>query len=419
MNQPYTDERMERALLSTIFIDNGALKDVSDLFRPDLFSNPDHRLIATTMLGLAQAGKRIDRHMVATRVAGKMPASYVATLVDEATVINARQYAETLESLWQGREARRVATDLLRLDPSTSGDQLVGQFSRRLAAIESKQVAEVKSLAEVMVDRLTTFQAIAADPDAQEYWATGFRLLDGMVGGFRKGEMFTIAARPGVGKTSFVTTVADGLASRGIPVCIFQLEDNADAVADRAILRRAKIGSSLLRDPGAWQKHHWDVVAAAVTKDVSLPVYVDDRHQRTMGDICAQMRKLARDKGVKVFVLDNLSEVLLDKADRGDERLDRALGRMSKQFRDTAQSVGAAAVLVVHLNRDIEKRGGDAKLSDIKNSGEVEDASHVVAVLSRQPESETLTVDIVKNRNGAKGKIDLRWNGPHMTVENW
>jgi replicative DNA helicase len=321
--------------------------------------------------------------------------------------------------LWQGREARRVATDLLRLDTTTAGDQLVGQFSRRLASIESKKVADVKSLAEIMVDRLATFQSIAANPNAVEYWATGYRQLDVMVGGFRKGEMFTIAARPGVGKTSLVTTVADNLATRGVPVCIFQLEDNADAVADRAILRRAKIGSALLRDPGAWQKHHWDVVANAVGRDVSLPVYVDDRHQRTMGDLCAQMRKLARDKGVKVFILDNLSEVLLDKADRGDERLDRALGRMSKQFRDTAQSVGAAAVLVVHLNREIEKRGGDARLSDIKNSGEVEDASHVVAVLSRLPDSESLTVDIVKNRNGAKGKIDLKWNGPHMTVENW
>jgi replicative DNA helicase len=70
VNQPYTDERLERALLSTVFLDNSTLKDVADLFRPDLFASEDHRLIATAMLGLSQAGKPIDRHMVVTKTIG-------------------------------------------------------------------------------------------------------------------------------------------------------------------------------------------------------------------------------------------------------------------------------------------------------------------------------------------------------------
>ena len=272
-----------------------------------------------------------------------------------------------------------------------------------------------------MLERLERREDLQRHPEKLKaaLWPTGFRSLDAIVGGLRAGHLFTIAARPGVGKSAFVSSMTDSLAERGVPVGIFQLEDYGDAFADRTISRSGHIPSVLMRDDARWETWHWDAAAKVVHERAAWPVYIDDQHGRTIGDLTGAMRRMARELGVKVFVLDNLAEVVIDGQDRGEERLDRALGRIAKAFRDAANALGAAPVLLVHLNRDLEKAGGrPPRLSDIKNSGELEDASHVVALFSRQKDSDVFTVDVAKNRNGPRGEVELQWVGETMTVQD-
>jgi replicative DNA helicase len=173
-----------------------------------------------------------------------------------------------------------------------------------------------------------------------------------------------------------------------------------------------------MRDGAPWQKWQWTKAAQVVSERANWPIWVDDVHGRTIHDLVGSMRRMSREHGVKVFVLDNLSEVVVDGQDRGEERLDRALGRIAKTYRDAAHDLGAAPVLVVHLNRETTKRAdGAPRLSDLKNSGEIEDASHVVALLSRDQGSDVLKVDVAKNRNGPVGQVELRWAGDQMRVE--
>ena len=157
------------------------------------------------------------------------------------------------------------------------------------------------------------------------------------------------------------------------------------------------------------------VFNAAVQAVADWPVYVDDQHGRTIHDLTAAMRRMHREHGVRVFFLDNVAEVVVDLRDR--ERKDEALGRIARQYRDAAKALGAAPVLVVHLNRDVEKRGdGRPRLSDLKNSGDIEDASHVVSLLWRPENSDKLLVDVAKNRAGPPGEIELLYVRELMEV---
>jgi replicative DNA helicase len=298
------------------------------------------------------------------------------------------------------------------------GEEFVGSFAERLSAIECRRSKPIRSLAEIAFARLERREEIQKHPELLQAWPTGYGVLDALTGGFRPGHLWTLAARPGVGKTAFVVSMLEHLAGKGVPVGMFVLEDYADAVADRTLMREGGIGSTFMRDTCPWGKETWNRAAKAVQKVSDWPVYVDDQHGRTIHDIAGTMRRMARDKGVRVFVLDNLSEVAIDRQDRGEERLDRALGRIAKVYRDAAHAVGACPVLIVHLNREVEKRQGQPRMSDLKNSGEIEDASHVVAMLTREKDSEVMNVDVVKNRAGPTGEVTLTYDRQYMAVRN-
>lgn len=415
----------EQAVLGSLLADPACFDLVADILRPDVFGVPEHRAVATEIVDLIGAGTPPDPVLVSQRLKARkveLPPEFVFDLARSIGVTaNVRHYVETLESTWAGREARRVARDLLNLDADLSGEELVARFAQQLSAIETRKSRPARKLAELMFERLERRDDLHRHPEKLKaaLWPTGFRALDVMVGGLRAGHLFTIAARPGVGKSAFVSAMTDSLAERGVPVGVFQLEDYGDAFADRTISRRGHIPTVLMRDGARWETWHWDAAVKVVHERADWPIYIDDQHGRTIGDITGAMRRMARELGVKVFVLDNLAEVVIDGQDRGEERLDRALGRIAKTFRDAANAVGAAPVLLVHLNRDLEKAGGrPPRLSDIKNSGELEDASHVVALFSRAKDSDVFSIDVAKNRNGPRGEVELQWVGETMTVQD-
>lgn len=411
----------EQALLGAVLVDEEALDMVGDLFRPELFAaQPWHAAIAREVVALRASQQPIDPVLVSQRLAGKAPPAAALELARAVgTSGNPRHYAETLESLWARREAKKIAAEMLRSDLDVRGEEFVATFAQRLSAIETRRARPSRRLSEVMFERLERREAIQKNPAllTDHLWSTGFRSLDGLVGGFVAGQLFTIAARPGVGKTAFVSALLDSLGERGIPVGLFQLEDYADAMADRAFMRQAGIASTMMRDSVRWEPYHWRKAGDAVNGCADWPIHIDDQHGRSIHETVGAMRRMSREHGVKVFFLDNLAEVVIDSAERGEERLDRALGRIAKTYRDAAKALGAAAVLVVHLNREVERRQDPKpKLSDLKNSGEIEDASHVVAMLSRAPDSDALVVDLAKNRNGPTAEVELEYAKELMAV---
>lgn len=417
------DLQAEQAVLGALLCGGCSWDDVADLYRADMFAAaPAHSLVAVELEALGRSNQAIDPVIITARLSAAKADVPPAFVFDLARGIgsgsNVRHYLGILESLWAKRAAKRVAAEMLHSTVDCSGQEFVGRFAERLSAIETRHGRPVRRLAQAMYERLERREAIQKDPSLLQAWKTGFSVLDAMTGGFKPGHLFTIGALPGVGKTAFMTSVLKTLARQKTPAGVFMLEDYEDALADRTIIREGKIHSTLMRDGTQWGKETWSRASSAVDAAADWPIYVDDQHGRTIHDIAGSMRRMARDHGVKVFFLDNIAEVVIDQQDRGEERLDRALGRIAKTYRDTAKAVGAAPVLIAHLNRDAAKSGGKPKMNHLKNSGEIEDASHVVALLTRETDGSLMTVDLVKNRNGPPGEIALTYDAQLMEVRN-
>lgn len=416
----------EQAVLGGLLTDTEAWADIADVFRPELFSVPAHGYIAEELLALQSERKPADPILVQQRLDAKgllgstvpheLPLALGRAIGSAA---NLRHYALLLESLWARREARKVAAEMIRCELDISGEEFVGRFAQRISAIETKHARPAQKLAQVAFRRLERRDAIQKNPAMIQAWPSGFNQLDSITGGFQPGQLFTLAARQGVGKTAIMNSILKTLGQRGVPTGVFMLEDYAEALGDRTLMREGRIASPYMRDSMAWGRDTWDRASAAVNKIADWPIFIDDRHGQTIHEITGSMRRMVREHGVKVFFLDNLSEVAVDRDDRSDERHDQALGRIAKDYRDAARDLGAAPVLIVHLSRKTDARqGGRPLISDIKNSGEIEECSWVVALMARERDSTELNVHVDKNRNGPPGEFSLFYDKDHMEVRN-
>lgn len=423
----------EQALLGALLIDPETWSGVSDVFSPAMFGVPPHRKIAEAMQGLIAARQPVDPVVLSARleqagclggeVPHEMPWSLARGL---GSASNARVYAETVRSLWIKRRVKEEARQVLEDQTAIAGEELAQRLVARLAGMETAKRKPAQRLGEVVLDRIDVLgdQAAAAargEKPPLTRIPTGFARLDRVIGGLGIGFLSILAARPQVGKSAFVGCLAEQVAMAGDPVYVFQLEDYADSLADRAITRRARVNSMLLRDGSRLNGEAWERINSGLDGALNWPIWVDDQHGLTPLDVVGLMRRAKKDYGIRLFVVDNLSELNVWGIGGPDLRHDQRLGMAARLLRDTAKELDAALLVLVHLSRDIEKRGEDSepRLSDLKNSGEIEDAAHLIAFLQR-PEAQPglMVVDVAKHRDGAKGKVYLNWVGQYMAVEN-
>lgn len=415
---------LERSVLCSLFLDPASFGEIADLASPDLFgARGGHQEVATALFGRLRDGKPVDPVLLAVelKAAGRIPDPVPDLLIPDilgADRGDLRAHTEALANLRLQREAHSIGQELLR-ESAEPVEAVLARVTARLSTLQTSQRPPSRLLSEIIAERVDELERQAKGERVGLAFPTGLEPLDQAVGGLYPGHLVTIAARPGAGKTALVSRMADNLAEAGIPVTIFQLEDYGSALANRAISRRARIPSPMLRDGAKWQTQHWERVTKNVLGRRDIPLRVDDGHGRTIVDIAGAMRRDAYQHRTKVYFLDNLAEVILGGTKGFESRLDRELGVVARTFRDTAHSVGAAAVLCVHLNREVERRENqEPRLFDLKNSGDLEDASHVVLMLHRPPGDPTqLVVSIEKNRNGPRTRVYLGWNPETMSVE--
>jgi replicative DNA helicase len=217
--------------------------------------------------------------------------------------------------------------------------------------------------------------------------------------------------------------LAANFAARGIPVGMFWLEDDWRDAVRRFLSRRLCAEAWRLRGAPAKALDYVTKFPDFVDRS-DLPLYVDDTHGLTITDIQARMRRMSREHGVRVFVLDHLGEVKIEREERWGDRHDLALGRVAREYRDAAKSLGAVPILISQMNRRIEQRGADSvpQMSDLDGSGQVEQAARLIAFVQlhrneRLEPKGTGALHIVKATGGQTGTVDLKWSTQSMTWE--
>jgi replicative DNA helicase len=422
------DLAAEKALTLTLVLDRDAWDYVQPLgITAEMFGSEQGRAVFEGVRSVVQSGRAITPVTVqaAMQTHGKggsaVPVWAKGSPVTRDEVV---ALAQRIRVLWEGREEVAEfgkAAELAKTDPRAAAESV----SLLLARIQSKGAGGARSMGSMVYDWMTELEQQAKDPNAAPvFYDTGFAKLDQATGGLARGELSIFAARPGSGKSSFIVALAVNLAARGIPVGMFWLEDDWRDAVRRFLARRLLCEAWKLRGKPGFALNYVAGYENFLAK-ADLPIFTDDTHGLTITDIQARMRRMSREHGVKVFVLDHLGEVRIEREERWGDRHDLALGRITREYRDTAKSLGAVPVLVSQMNRNWEKRGPDAlpQMSDLDGSGQVEQAARLISFVQMyRDETGASTgkgaLHVTKATGGVTGSVGLRWNGGSMTWED-
>ena len=271
---------------------------------------------------------------------------------------------------------------------------------RHISSLLATAVDEVRHLDEVPFDSTVV--------------NTGFATLDEMLAGLRAGQLIVVGARPAVGKTSFALTLALNAARQGVKVGIFSLEMSGKELAQRIICAESGVSISHFR-MGTIPKASWDAIAAACCDIPGNGIEIEDQANVTIGDIRAPAARVMRGAERGLIVIDYLQ--LMSSASDRTKFQNRAVevGEISRRLKVLAKELGVPVVTLAQLSRQAEFHPGAPRLSDLRESGSIEQDADTVLFLSRDPDevedeksgSRQVILSVAKNRSGPTGDIDM------------
>lgn len=425
--RPAHDEA-ERHVLGSLMHNRRAIDDVAAILEPADFHAPKHEVIYAAILAMHARGDAVD------------PVTLAATLVQAGTidaagghVYLADLYAAPPTTANVGYYARIVADQAVRRRLHAAGTRIV-----QLAASGEGDVAALAEMARGEIDatrRATASTSWVADTidaaiDSLEkpaaYHPTPWAALNELVLGWRPGAFYVIAARPGVGKSIAGLDAAIGLAQRG-PVAVSSIEMPRDEWLFRLLANRAGVPVGRL-DRRDLTAADWEKIARHRAEVAALPISIDDRPGATIVDVTSHARTVARRGPIGAVIVDYLQ---LLSAPRGEKRpRHEVVGDFSRQLKILAKELDCPVIALAQLNRKSADRADNRpQMSDLRESGSIEQDADVVMLLHENPNDETDLDGLVeKNRHGPRGPIkfvrrgwyarldDPQWS-PHAVAE--
>jgi replicative DNA helicase len=428
-------EEAESNVLSAVFLNPDALDEIADSLKADDFTKPSYRLVCSaltelrrrnepiTMLGVTDELKRRGKLELAGGPAG---VSALGGLV--RTAANIGYWAGAVRSISQRRaaaaEAQRVLTEAAAGPEDV--EKWLDEVSRRFAKIGERGINnDITTMRDLVTP---TFAEIEAITEGRTWPGikTGLDELDKMLaGGFRQSELIVLAARPSVGKSALALQIALAAAGAGHVVACFSLEMSQSELMRRAYCMISVVPLDHLR-PNGLQGEDWMAITRASSALASLPVVLDDTANLTAASIAARCRRIKREFGLDLVVVDYL-QLIGEQRQRGDTR-ERAVADISRTLKLIARELSIPVIALSQLNRQPEEReAGRVRLADIRESGAIEQDADVVMSLYRPGmyapdlyEAAYTRMEILKQRNGLSGvTIELAFNGASTSFAPW
>jgi replicative DNA helicase len=443
----------ERGVLGSILLDAQAGEDlrVLDLclmhgIEPESFYDPRNRMLYETMLEMSQAVMPMDaisliNHLRSTdRLEAVGGVLAVQALVDGTpTSAHAEYYIDIIRQKHVLRKLIATARETERKcfgGDGRNADVILGEAETAFLNIGGE--TSLRTDWKGAIDR--TFKSIERLFESTgmiDGLPTGFKYVDEKLLGLKKSEMIVIAARPSVGKTSFAMNIAECVAmgqdingrqfegdnARQHPVLIFSLEMNADSLAKRMLCGRAHVSSwRISRNlmPSSEKADATSALMRAAGELKQAPIFIDDASGLDIADLRARARRMKRQHGIELVVIDYLQLCQCREAAKQGRQIE--VSRISGQIKSMAKELQIPVIVLSQLSRANEKRGDRdevPKLSDLRDSGAIEQDADVVMMLRRpsmvratrdDPASQNLAiVDVAKHRNGETGDVKMNF----------
>jgi replicative DNA helicase len=419
--QPQSIEA-EQAVLGAILIDGEALLTVMERLGPDDFYRAAHQRIYEAMLRLNDEGEPIDlitlttdlqNHKLLDEVGGVGYLTELANAVPTAS--NVGYYAEILEEKSMLRRLIRAATQIVSSGYASAEDvnQLISDAEQKILEISNRRGDGFISIRDVLMDVFERVEFLFNHKGGTTGIASGFPDLDKMTAGFQRNDLIIVAARPSVGKTAFALNIAQNVGVRSKEsVAIFSLEMSASQLVQRMICAEANVDAGRMRT-GFLESDDWEKLTMAIGSLSEAEIYIDDSPSITVADIRAKCRRLKKERGLGMILIDYL-QLIHGRSGSSDNR-QQEVSEISRTLKAIARELEVPVIALSQLSRGVEQRQDKRPMmSDLRESGSIEQDADIVAFLYRDdyynPETEKkniIEIIIAKQRNGPTGTVEL------------
>ncbi len=423
---------LEEAVLGAVMLDKDALPVILDILRSESFYSDAHQLIYKAMLRLFEKTQPIDLLTVTEELkkSGDIDTIggpyYLVELTNRiASAANIEYHARIIAQKHIQRELITVSTKIIKdaFEDTTDVFQLLDDAEQGLFSITQQNLSRgFESMGTLASKALKLLEGLADQEDGLTGVPTGFTDLDRLTSGWQPSDLIILAARPGMGKTSFVLSMAKNAAlDFGKAVAVFSLEMSNVQLVQRLISLEAEISGSKLRN-GKLEDYEWQQLNTAIEKMSELPIYIDDTPGINIFELRAKCRRLKMQHDIQIVIIDYL-QLMTGGPDTKKGNREQEISSISRALKGLAKELGVPVIALSQLSRAVETRGGAKRpmLSDLRESGAIEQDADIVSFIYR-PEYYQILEDeegqslkgvaefiVAKHRNGALDTIKLKF----------
>lgn len=416
----------ERSVLGAILHENLSLGAVLEIIEAGDFYSDAHRKIFAAILELSERNEPADLITLKNALQDKGSlekiggTAYLSGLVDDVgSSANVAYYAKIIKEKAVKRSLIGTASKLLdaAYSPEKSTEEAINETQQVILSLSmTRGKRRIQTAREIAKQTFATIEARSKSGDALTGLSTGLRKLDELTLGLQTGELFIIAARPGMGKTALAIGIARHVAGEGTPVFFYSAEMPAETLMIRMLSGATGLDSHQLRR-GSIFGSSWASLAKATEAIASIPLFIDDGADVTPAELRATARRVEAEHGIGLLIVDYMQ---LMKANGRYETREREVAEISRTLKGIARELNIPVIGLSQLNRKVEDRlNRTPQLSDLRESGAIEQDADVIAFIYRDEEQGTAEIKIAKHRNGPTGTVRLLFDATTQTFRDF
>ena len=436
------DTELEEAVLGALMLEKDAYTIVCDLLRPEAFYDPRNQKIYAAIVSLGSAQRPIDLLTVTEQlrtdgeldfVGGPIRISELTGRV--ASAAHVEFHARIIAQKFLARELIRFSSEIQEkaFDESNDVDDLLQDAEGRLFEISQRNLKkDVTIIAPVITEAIKQIEIASKRETGISGLQTGFHQLDKITSGWQNSDLIIIAARPAMGKTAFVLSMAKNMSvNYEIPTAVFSLEMSKLQLVNRLICNVCEIEGEKIKS-GRLSPLEWNQINTRIDELFSAKLFIDDTASLSIFELRTKARRLVREHDVKIIIIDYLQ--LMNASGMKFGSREQEVSMISRSLKQLAKELNIPIIALSQLNRSVENRtdGKRPQLSDLRESGAIEQDADIVCFIHRPEYYNRSGVDangndirglaefiIAKHRNGSVEDVKMRFVGKYARFQNW
>ncbi len=422
---------LEEAVLGAIMLEKDALAAIIDIIRPEAFYKDAHQVIFNSISRLFAKSEPVDILTVTNELkfTGELEAAggpfYIAQLTNRiASSANTEFHARIILQKFIQRELIRISSEIIKdaYEDTTDVFQLLDKAENQLFSVgENNLRRNYLDMQSLIRDAVRQIETAKTKPGQFSGLPSGFTDLDRITSGWQPSDLIIMAARPGMGKTAFVLTIARNIAvDTHSAVAMFSLEMSSVQLVTRLISAEAQLPGDKLRR-GDLKEYEWQQLNSKINNLIDAPLFIDDTPSLSIFELRAKCRRLKAQHDIKLVIIDYI-QLMSAGMDRGSGNREQEISAISRSLKSLAKELNIPVIALSQLNRSVEQRPNKKPLlSDLRESGAIEQDADMVLFIYRpeyynqgaDSEGESTAglaeISIAKHRNGALADVKLHF----------